>query len=63
MAIKLKFTTLECSLELTLAVYVDQVCTKAIDLKISDIQATTDTSLDIAGEERNRDNEVRVGSL
>lgn len=51
-------------LELTLTVYVEQICRKVIDLRIADIQPTTDSSLDTdysAQEEHN--NEVRVNSL
>lgn len=49
--------------KLTLAVYVEQICSKVIDLKISDIHPTTDTSLDVdEKEERDKDheNEVRL---
>ncbi|KAI6190888.1 hypothetical protein M3Y97_00167700 [Aphelenchoides bicaudatus] len=44
--------------KLTLAVYVEQICRKAIDLKSSDVKPTTDTSLDI--EDNEHDNEVRL---
>lgn len=49
--------------EITLAVYVENVCSKVSNLKISDIQPTTDNSLDIDDDERGHDNEVRVSKI